>query len=294
VTVELTGNDDRGNAINLSVTSDIDGVYTFVDLRPSDANGYTITETQPVAFDDGLDVLGTVNGLAVGDASVNDTFSGVVLSSPDSSAADYNFGERTSTSGDTGSGQTATIGFWQNKNGQKLIKSLNGGASATQLGDWLAATFPNMYGADAGANDLTGKTNAEVGDFYRSLFKRNKKSAAGGGPPKMDAQVMATALAVYSTNSTLAGNTAATFGFTVTSGGVGVTTVNIGDDGEAFGVADNSDVQILDLLLAINDRSYNGLLFDLNQDGDAEDSLETSFRTIANDVFSAINEAGDI
>jgi hypothetical protein len=35
-------------------------------------------------------------------------------------------------------------------------------------------------------------------------------------------------------------------------------------------------------------------LFDLDGDGDASDSLETSYRTMANDVFSGINETGGI
>ena len=43
-------------------------------------------------------------------------------------------------------GQTAGIGFWNNKNGQALIKALNGGPTSTQLGDWLAATFPHLLG----------------------------------------------------------------------------------------------------------------------------------------------------
>ena len=46
-----------------------------------------------------------------------------------------------------------------------------------QLGNWLATTFPNMYGA--GANNLAGKTNAEVAAFYTTLFKRTTRSAAG-------------------------------------------------------------------------------------------------------------------
>ncbi|MHC4462304.1 MAG: hypothetical protein ACYS9C_02500 [Planctomycetota bacterium] len=57
---------------------------------------------------------------------------------------------------------------------------------------------------------------------------------------------------------------------------------------------DDSDVTILDLLLATNNYSINGVLYDLDGDGDADDDLETLFRTMANDVFSAINELGDI
>jgi hypothetical protein len=59
-------------------------------------------------------------------------------------------------------------------------------------------------------------------------------------------------------------------------------------------VEDDSDVTILDLLLATNNYSINGVLYDLDGDGDADDDLETLFRTMANDVFSAINELGDI
>ena len=51
---------------------------------------------------------------------------------------------------------------------------------------------------------------------------------------------------------------------------------------------------MLDLLLAVNVRAHRGRLYDLDGDGDANDSLETSYRTMANNVFSAINEAGDI
>jgi hypothetical protein len=110
----------------------------------------------------------------------------------------------------------------------------------------------------------------------------------------MDAQVMATAFAVYVTNQALAGTTAASFGFQVTENGVGTRTFNVSTNGVAVGVADNSLVAVLDLLLAVNCRSKNGLLFDLDGDGAANDTLETSWRTMANNVFSAINEAGDI
>jgi hypothetical protein len=105
---------------------------------------------------------------------------------------------------------------------------------------------------------------------------------------------MATALAVYVTNQSLAGTTAAAYGFLVTENGVGTRTFNVGGSGAAFGVADDTEVTVLDLLLELDSRSKNGLLFDLDGDGDASDSLETSYRTMANDVFSGINETGGI
>src|SRR5439155_21120273 len=119
------------------------------------------------------------------------------------------------------------------RNGQNLILALNGGATATQLGHWLAVTFPTMYGA------LAGKTNASVAAFYKTLFARTSSSAPAG-PPKTDAQVLATAFAVYVTHQTLAGTTAAAYGFQVTATGVGTRSFNVRNNGAAFGVANNS------------------------------------------------------
>jgi PKD repeat protein len=116
-TIELTGLDDRGVAVNRSVVTDTNGVYAFTDLRPSNAAGYTIRELQPAGFADGLDVLGTVNGVTVGNDAVNDVFSAVVLGRPGSLAENYNFGERVLSDGSVVAGQTATIGFWKKKNG---------------------------------------------------------------------------------------------------------------------------------------------------------------------------------
>ena len=62
VDVTLTGTDDLGNAVDVTVQTDVDGNYVFTDLRPADASGYTITETQPAGFLDGIDTAGTLGG----------------------------------------------------------------------------------------------------------------------------------------------------------------------------------------------------------------------------------------
>jgi hypothetical protein len=131
-----------------------------------------------------------------------------------------------------------------------------------------------------------------VAAFYKGLFARTAQTAPAG-PPKVDAQVMATALAVYVTNQALAGTTATAYGFQVSATGLGTRTFNVGSNGAAFGVADNSNVSVMDLLLAVNARSHNGLLYDQNGDGQIS-SPEAGDRTMANDVFSGINEAGGI
>jgi hypothetical protein len=144
-------------------------------------------------------------------------------------------------------------------------------------------------------------TNLEVAHFYKDLFKRNGQTAPGG-PPKLDAQVLAVAMSTYITRQSLVefdyGNNMVnntlvadvqSFGFVVTVGGVGSTFVNVGDSGAAFDVADDSEVQIIDLLLAVNDWSSNGLLYDLNDDCEI-DETEELYRMMANGVFSRINE----
>jgi len=297
VDIKLLGTDDRGNAVDLIMATDGQGIFEFTQVRPG---SYTIIEHQPAGFEDGKDVLGEVIPPIVvpvppPSSPGNDQLA-LELPVPGCDAFNFNFAERPAADGEVRPGQTATIGFWQNKHGQRLIKSLNGGESSTQLGNWLAATFSNMYGENAGENNLAGMTNAEVAAFYRSLFKRNRKTAAGGGPPKVDVQVMAVALAVYVTNQNLAGTTAASYGFEVTQHGVGIATFDVGDENrEVFGLSetDSTIMTVLDILQATDARTSNGLLYDLDADGETN-SYETLLRTMANDVYTAINEQGDL
>jgi hypothetical protein len=175
-----------------------------------------------------------------------------------------------------GGGMAATIGFWHNKNGQKLILSLNGSSSSTALGGWLAATFPNLYGSQAGANNLLGKTNTDIASFYLKLF--NVKGQ------KLDAQVLAVALACYVTDSNLAGTTAASYGFAVSAGGTGAATYNVGSNGAAFGVPNGTTLTVLQILQGANDQAVNGVLYGGN----------TLLRNMANTVFDGVNNKGDI
>src|SRR5207247_9280777 len=59
VTITLTGTDDIGHAVNLSQTADGDGTYVFLNLRPGT---YTITETQPAGYTQGINTVGTGSG----------------------------------------------------------------------------------------------------------------------------------------------------------------------------------------------------------------------------------------
>jgi hypothetical protein len=173
-------------------------------------------------------------------------------------------------------GQTATIGFWHNRNGQALINGFNGGPNSTALSAWLATNFPNLYGAGAGTNNLTGETNAQVAAFYEGLFAEHG--------PKLDAQVLGTALNVYATTASLGGAAGVQYGFTVTVAGLGGSNFDVGAGGAAFGVPDDTTLTVFQILRAANRRAVNGVLYN----GDP------ALRDLAIVVFDGINQAGDI
>ena len=83
--------------------------------------------------------------------------------------------------------------------------------------------------------------------------------------------MLATALAAYVTDSSLAGTVATSYGFKVTAYGTGVDTYNVGSNGSALGLFNNESYSIVTLLAAI----------------DAETNA-------ANTVCTAINKAGGI
>jgi hypothetical protein len=268
VQITLTGTDDLGHAVGLSQTTDADGTYVFLNLRPG---SYTITETQqPAGYTPGVAAVGTGGGTASGQQFA-------VTLAPDEDAMNYNFGEIPAATGPIRKGQTAGIGFWNNRNGQALIDALNGGPASTQLGSWLAATFPHMFGAESGGNNLAGECNAYVAALFQKDFVVKDQ--------KLDAQVLATALAVYVTDPTLDGTgVGAQYGFIVAGNGVATSTYNVGPNGAAFGVADNATMTVMDLLLAVDAQAVNGVLYNGN----------AARRNMANNVFSAINQAGGI
>jgi hypothetical protein len=266
VTITLTGTDDLGSPVNLTQQTDGDGAYLFLNLRPGT---YYLTETPPAGYLPGIDTVGTAGGSLVATDQL------LVPLAPEANGLNYNFGEQPTATGPVQKGQTAGIGFWNNKNGQALIKALNGG-TGHQLGDWLAATLPNIFGASSG-NDLAGKSNASIAALFQQDFVLKGV--------KLDAQVLATALSVYVTNATLDSTAvAAQYGFTVSGDGAGTATVNVGSSGDAFGVANNTTMTLMDLLLATDEQALDGLLYAGN----------AARRSEANAVYSAVNQAGGI
>jgi hypothetical protein len=65
---------------------------------------------------------------------------------------------------------------------------------------------------------------------------------------------------------------------------VGTATVNVGSNGDAFGVANNTTMTVMDLLLATDAQAFNGVHYNGN----------ATRRNEANSVSSAVNQGGDI
>ncbi len=257
-----------------TVVTDIYGVYTFDNLP---AGTYTITETQPATYSDGKDALGNLGGTAS-----NDKFSGIKLTAG-ARATGYDFGEVQTVGSALAANQTQAAAWWNGSSGQVLIKALNGGQSAKNLGNWLASNFNNLFGANAGSlNNLAGKTNAQVAAYFQSLYSNAAK--------KPEADALALALNVYVTNSALAGSTATSYGFAVSSAGLGTSTVNVGASGAAFGIDDNTVMTVTELLSRANARARKGTLW--NADGNGSlNSAESILRNQLYSLFDTINNA---
>jgi hypothetical protein len=181
-------------------------------------------------------------------------------------------------------GDTATIGFWRNKNGQAVINAATG---TPTLGNWLASNFPNLFGTSNPytGTSLAGLTNAQVAAVYSTVGN-------SGVQNNTYIQVFATALACYVTSTTLGGQSlinsglAAKYGFNVSLGGTCAKTFNVGNNGAAAGVPNGTSLTVMQLL-AVANANFNpatGLFYggDPTLTGDL------------NNIFNGINSTGDI
>lgn len=267
VTVKLYS----GDTLVATQTTDASGQYLFSDLMPG---AYSVQFTAPCGYlftssnqvDDAKD--------SDADADTGATGSYALISGQSNRTVDAGLYK---TNGYVRKGMTATIGFWHNKNGQAVLNALNGGPNQTMLGTWLGTMFPNLFGAGAGENNLLGKSNSCVANYFKTKF-----SASGA---KVEAQVLAVAFGVYVTNANLAGSTLGSkYGFDQSGVGLGAALYNVGSCGQAFGVPNNTSMTVLQLLQATDAQAVGGALYGGNW----------SLRVLANDVFDGINNKGDI
>jgi hypothetical protein len=278
------------SAINVGATAGAPFSGAVATFTNADPFGSAASYTALIDWGDGTTTLGSITGSGTLTVSGGHTYA-----DPGSYALSvqisHNLGNTTTatvfpTATVTSLGQTVQhgltgdIGFWNNKSGQALINAFNGGPDATALSSWLATAFPNLYGANAGSNNLSGFSNAQVAAFYQSQLSLRFLFGSN-----LEAEVLATALNVYASTLSLGGNLGQTYGFSVTATGLGADSFNVGADGAAFGVANNSTRNVYELLEAVNQQAvvgaplYNG---------------DTTLRKEANDLFDALNQAGAI
>ena len=198
-TVTITGSNYLGMSISQTTTTNSNGQFSFPTqsgtLLPSNSNGYTIQVTPPSGDMNGVAAPGTLGGTT---SCNSGTISHIVLPGCNNSGTGYNFGEL-----GIFHGLTATIGFWHNQNGQALINSFGTCSSGQSLANFLAASFPNLSVAKAPAfkvnstigTNLTNRSNSDVASYFLSLF--------GVSGQKTYAQVLATALAEFTTTNSL-------------------------------------------------------------------------------------------
>jgi uncharacterized surface anchored protein len=149
VPVTLTGTDRQGGSVAQSLQTNAVGSFLFSSLRPGT---YTLTETQPTGYLDGLDSAGTQGG-TVGD----DELSAIALGGGDQGAG-YNFGEHL-----TDSALGSVAGFvYVDKNG-------NGTKDINEPG--IAGTELTLTGNDdrGGTVNLVTTTDAAGGYNFTNL-----------------------------------------------------------------------------------------------------------------------------
>lgn len=159
VSITLTGTDLYGNAVNRTVTSNNSvgatrGDYVFLNLPPSNASGYTLVQTQPSGFVNGITngAPGSGNGGTVGTASNNAQLSSTIpalVLTGGSTAINFNFAEI----------PPATIsGFVyddRNNNGQKEVGEA--GVAGVQV---------QLLGADSFGNSLSVTATTDSTGLY--------------------------------------------------------------------------------------------------------------------------------
>jgi uncharacterized repeat protein (TIGR01451 family) len=149
VSITLTGTDDQGQPVNLTLVTGADGTYGFTGLRPSDGTGYTLTETQPNGIGDFPGAAGTQTGSLGGTAVVN-AVSGIVLGSGQSGTG-YDFRENAS----------ALSGFVYRDDND------DGGKGVGELG--IAGVTVTLTGTDANGAPVNRAATTAADGGYRFL-----------------------------------------------------------------------------------------------------------------------------
>ena len=307
VTVTLTGTDDLGAAVNVSVTTAAGGSYTFASLRPSSAAGYTITETQPAAFLDGKNTAGSSGGTTVNNP-LSDVISAVVLTAG-TGATGYNFGELppstlsgsayldANNDGIFQGGETAQVGVTVTLTGTDdlgnavSVSTATGAGGAYAFGNLRPGTYTLAETQPAGLLDGRETVGTQASGTVDNTTNSNTISGitlvanvTGTANNFADLRPAALAGAVFSDGN----NDGLVNGADTGIGGATVTLTGTDDRGNAVNVSTATNAGGAYSFGTLRPGTYT--LSETQPAGflDGKDTIGTPGGTTANDVFSGI------
>lgn len=164
VIMTLTGTDSRGEALTRTAVTNADGSYTFADVQ---GGIYSITQTQPAGYEDGIDTPGSAGGIADG----ADTIAQIVLP-PATDATGYLFGE---------SGEDAAISgtVWLDTSHNRTLMG-----AEELLADWKVELLLGDVLMDSTQTGFTGEysfVRVPAGTGYSVRFRHPHNNVVYGG-----------------------------------------------------------------------------------------------------------------
>ncbi|MBT2336328.1 DUF11 domain-containing protein [Variovorax paradoxus] len=185
VTITLTGTDAAGQPVTRTAVTGSDGRYELAGLPLPGTGGYTITETQPSGYDEGIAIPGTLGGSAQGTNQIRVNFTTLATH-----GTGYDFNEHSNQPASL----TGTVWFDQNHNrsresgeGQgegwtvELLRCADGGNACPETATTVLYTVTTGADGSYRFGDLT------PGE-YRVRFRSPDGRTVGGVWPTDGAQ----------------------------------------------------------------------------------------------------------